>query len=167
MFVTFKWFVHPFTGSVDNRWNSTSWDEFARKWNKPVHTFLLRHVYASSISAYRLSKKSAMTFTFILSAAVHELVMAVVTKKIRLVARTIQSTSQLTHIPCGTARMYLFALQVCCVRDQGHVSLDSMTDDKLGYHYQFSMFTSWLCERHGVLRMHAPRLAAICIASER
>ena len=104
--------MHPFTGSVNNRWNSTSWDEFARKWNKPVHTFLLRHVYASSISAYRLSKKSAMTFTFILSAAVHELVMAVVTKKIRLVAHTVQSTSQLTHIPCGTTRMYLFALQV-------------------------------------------------------
>ncbi|WVN87832.1 uncharacterized protein L203_103027 [Cryptococcus depauperatus CBS 7841] len=48
-------------------WNSTSWDEFARKWNKPVH----------------LSKTSAAFVTFILSALCHELVMAVVTKKIR------------------------------------------------------------------------------------
>ena len=67
----------------DDWWNSTSWDEFSRKWNKPVHTFLLRHVYASSISSYKLSRSSAMFFTFLLSAAVHELVMAIVTKKIR------------------------------------------------------------------------------------
>ena len=69
----------------DDWWNSTSWDEFSRKWNKPVHTFLLRHVYASSISSYKLSRQSAMFFTFLLSAAAHELVMAIVTKKIRYV----------------------------------------------------------------------------------
>lgn len=32
-------------------WNSVSWDQFARDWNRPVHNFLLRHVYHSSISA--------------------------------------------------------------------------------------------------------------------
>lgn len=26
-------------------WNSVSWDQFARDWNRPVHNFLLRHVY--------------------------------------------------------------------------------------------------------------------------
>ncbi|KAH9940840.1 MBOAT-domain-containing protein [Epithele typhae] len=67
----------------DDWWNSTSWDEFSRKWNKPVHTFLLRHVYASSISSYKLSRQGAMFFTFCFSALAHELVMAVVTKKIR------------------------------------------------------------------------------------
>jgi sterol O-acyltransferase len=86
-------------------WNSTSFDEvrfvvcidkasprlippprvqFSRKWNRPVHTFLLRHVYATTISTYRLSKFSAAFITFLLSAAVHELVMLVVTKKVRL-----------------------------------------------------------------------------------
>ncbi|KIO18192.1 hypothetical protein M407DRAFT_32129 [Tulasnella calospora MUT 4182] len=65
-------------------WNSTSWDEFARKWNKPVHSFLLRHVYASSISDYKFSKPSAAMITFLLSALLHELVMAIVTKKIRM-----------------------------------------------------------------------------------
>ncbi len=44
-------------------------------------------MYASSISSYKLSKKSAMFLTFLLSAAVHELVMAIVTKKIRYVSR--------------------------------------------------------------------------------
>ncbi|KAI0358051.1 MBOAT-domain-containing protein [Trametes cingulata] len=73
------------------RWNSTSWDEFSRKWNRPVHTFLLRHVYASTMSSYKLTRQSAMFVTFLLSAAAHELVMAIVTKKIRF---------------------YLFALQI-------------------------------------------------------
>ena len=64
-------------------WNSTSWDQFSRKWNKPVHTFLLRHVYASTIEGLKLSRTSATFITFLLSALCHELVMAVVTKKIR------------------------------------------------------------------------------------
>jgi sterol O-acyltransferase len=65
-------------------WNSTSWDEFSRKWNKPVHTFLLRHVYSSTIKTYKISRTSAMFITFLLSAAAHEMVMVVVTQKIRL-----------------------------------------------------------------------------------
>ena len=74
------------------RWNSTSWDEFSRKWNKPVHQFLLRHVYASTMRSYKLSKTSAMFITFMLSAAVHELVMVIVTQKIRSVWNLVQST---------------------------------------------------------------------------
>jgi len=64
-------------------WNSTSWDEFSRKWNKPVHTFLLRHVYAPTILGYGMSKTWAMFLTFLLSASVHELVMVIVTQKFR------------------------------------------------------------------------------------
>ncbi|GAA5838863.1 hypothetical protein JCM11251_003722 [Rhodosporidiobolus azoricus] len=86
-------------------WNSTSFDEFSRKWNRPVHTFLLRHVYASSISAYRLSKFSAAFITFLLSACVHELVMAVVTKKIRLYLFAMQM-AQLPLIMLGRAPIF-------------------------------------------------------------
>ncbi|KAK0188665.1 MBOAT, membrane-bound O-acyltransferase family-domain-containing protein [Armillaria mellea] len=68
----------------DDWWNSTSWDEFSRKWNKPVHMFLLRHVYASTMASYKLSRTSAMFITFFLSACVHELVMVIVTQKIRM-----------------------------------------------------------------------------------
>ncbi|KIK61813.1 hypothetical protein GYMLUDRAFT_42858 [Collybiopsis luxurians FD-317 M1] len=64
-------------------WNSTSQAEFSRKWNKPVHMFLLRHVYSSSMTSYKLSKRDAMFVTFLLSACVHELVMVVVTRKFR------------------------------------------------------------------------------------
>ena len=47
--------------------------------------FLLRHVYSSTLSSYKISKNSAMILTFLLSAAAHELVMVVVTKKLRYV----------------------------------------------------------------------------------
>ncbi|KAN0121276.1 MBOAT domain containing protein [Russula decolorans] len=77
-------------GFYEDWWNSTSWDEFNRKWNKPVHNFLLRHVYASAITSYKLSRSRAMFVTFLLSAAAHELVMAVVTKKIRMYLFTLQ-----------------------------------------------------------------------------
>lgn len=63
-------------------WNSVSLDEFSRKWNKPVHAFLLRHVYAPSLDQ-EFSKTTAMFLTFLLSACVHELVMVVVTQKLR------------------------------------------------------------------------------------
>ncbi|KAG5643095.1 hypothetical protein DXG03_001559 [Asterophora parasitica] len=50
---------------------------------QPVHTFLLRHVYAPTILGYGLSRTWAMFLTFLLSASVHELVMVIVTKKFR------------------------------------------------------------------------------------
>ncbi|KAG0079457.1 hypothetical protein BGZ93_006478 [Podila epicladia] len=65
-------------------WNCISFDEWARKWNKPVHHFLLRHVYDSSIESFHLSKSNAALATFFLSSCVHELVMMVVTRKVRL-----------------------------------------------------------------------------------
>jgi len=57
-------------------WNSTTWDEFARKWNRPVHEWLLRHVYLESINTYQASEMKAAFYTFLLSSVVHELFMA-------------------------------------------------------------------------------------------
>nr|OQO17664.1 hypothetical protein B0A51_15601 [Rachicladosporium sp. CCFEE 5018] len=70
-------------GFYGDWWNSVSWDQYARDWNRPVHNFLLRHVYHSSISTFHLSRHSATFVTFLLSALVHELVMAVMFKKVR------------------------------------------------------------------------------------
>ncbi|KAK7744469.1 Sterol O-acyltransferase 2 (Sterol-ester synthase 2) [Cytospora paraplurivora] len=64
-------------------WNCISWDQFARDWNRPVHNFLLRHVYHSSISAMKVNKHTATLITFFLSAVVHELVMWCIFKKLR------------------------------------------------------------------------------------
>jgi len=70
-------------GFYGSWWNSVTWDQFARDWNKPVHSFLLRHVYHSSISVYHVSKSTATLITFFLSACVHELVMWCIFKKLR------------------------------------------------------------------------------------
>lgn len=64
-------------------WSCTEWSEFAKLWNRPVHKFLLRHVYHSSISALQLSKSAAVFFTFMLSSVVHELVMLVIFGRLR------------------------------------------------------------------------------------
>ncbi|RLV90151.1 Sterol O-acyltransferase 2 [Spathaspora sp. JA1] len=64
-------------------WNCSDWSEFARLWNIPVHKFLLRHVYHSSISSFKLNKYSATLFTFILSSLIHELVMYVIFGNLR------------------------------------------------------------------------------------
>ncbi|KAK2012691.1 MBOAT family protein, partial [Colletotrichum eremochloae] len=67
----------------DAWWNSVSWDQFARDWNRPVHNFLLRHVYHSSISSMKVNRHTATLITFFLSACVHELVMWCIFKKLR------------------------------------------------------------------------------------
>ncbi|KAI8922735.1 MBOAT, membrane-bound O-acyltransferase family-domain-containing protein [Entophlyctis helioformis] len=67
----------------DDWWNSTTFDEYARKWNKPVHEFLLRHIYLEGISTYKLSKNDATLLTFFLSACLHELVLLVIGRRLR------------------------------------------------------------------------------------
>ncbi|KAL5604289.1 hypothetical protein BROUX41_002262 [Berkeleyomyces rouxiae] len=67
----------------DAWWNSVSWDQFARDWNRPVHNFLLRHVYHSSQASMNIDRYTAAIITFFLSACVHELVMWCLFKKLR------------------------------------------------------------------------------------
>lgn len=64
-------------------WNSVTWDKFARDWNIPVHNFLARHVYRSSILFFRLSKPQGMIVTFFLSSLIHELAMYVIFGRFR------------------------------------------------------------------------------------
>ena len=56
--------------------SSNSFDEFARKWNKPVHEFLLRHIYLESIKTYKMSKRNATLLTFLFSSIIHEFFMS-------------------------------------------------------------------------------------------
>mmetsp|Transcript_19721 Transcript_19721/g.27502 ORF Transcript_19721/g.27502 Transcript_19721/m.27502 type:complete len:436 (+) Transcript_19721:39-1346(+) len=61
--------------TYDDWWNSTTWDEFARKWNRPVHEWLLRHIYFASLNTYKTSKLRATSITFLFSSIFHELFM--------------------------------------------------------------------------------------------
>ena len=42
-------------GFYEEWWNSTGYEEFNRKWNKPVYEFLYRHVYLESIFNFNCS----------------------------------------------------------------------------------------------------------------
>jgi sterol O-acyltransferase len=59
-------------------WNSTLWDEFARKWNKPVHEWLFRHVYLETFTHMGFSRNLATIVTFLFSSLLHEMVLTVV-----------------------------------------------------------------------------------------
>ncbi|WFC96596.1 sterol O-acyltransferase [Malassezia brasiliensis] len=64
-------------------WNSASMDEFSRKWNRPVHHFLLQHVYVTLIFSWGVSKRHAALVTFFFSSVLHEIVMIIVSGKVR------------------------------------------------------------------------------------
>ncbi|EPE27827.1 MBOAT family protein [Glarea lozoyensis ATCC 20868] len=70
-------------GFCKDWWNAPSFDAYARDWNRPVHLFLLRHVYNSSISAMKVNKYTATLITFLLSAVLHELLMFILFKRVR------------------------------------------------------------------------------------
>ena len=58
-------------------WNSTSMVEFSRKWNRPVHEYLLRHWYIKLIKQFNLTKSSiiyARIMTMLFSFIFHEIV---------------------------------------------------------------------------------------------
>lgn len=61
---------------------SSTFEEFARKWNKPVYNFLFRHVYKEFILTLKMTKDHALTLTFLLSSLLHEFVFAVVARRI-------------------------------------------------------------------------------------
>ena len=66
-------------GFYSDWWNSTMFEEFSRKWNKPVHEYLLRHVYAESLYSLNLSKRNAAIFTFLVSIVIHEVIVIAIT----------------------------------------------------------------------------------------
>lgn len=63
-------------------WNSDGFGDFSRKWNRPVHLFLYKHVYLECIKEYKLSEKHAKYVTFIFSGLCHELIASLICRKI-------------------------------------------------------------------------------------
>eukprot|EP01133_Synstelium_polycarpum_P007048 gene7048-8196_t len=58
-------------------WNATTFDMWWRRWNRPVHKWMLRHVYTDSMHTIKLNKFGAFLSTFLLSALLHEIVMII------------------------------------------------------------------------------------------
>lgn len=53
-------------------WNSTNFDDWSRKWNRPVHAFLKEYVYYYGINTLNISPFKANLSTLIISAIIHE-----------------------------------------------------------------------------------------------
>lgn len=68
-------------------WNCTSFGEYWRLWNIPVHRWLARHVY-SPIYAITGSRNAAMIAAFVVSAFFHELAVSVPLRTFRGIALT-------------------------------------------------------------------------------
>ena len=59
------------------------YEEFSRKWNVPVHSFLLRHIYYKSMGDYKFDRKWAIAGTFFFSIVFHEIVLSACTHRFR------------------------------------------------------------------------------------
>jgi len=56
-------------------WNSCTFKEFSRKWNKPVHEFLHRHIYTTAVDKIGMPQKTALFGTFFYSIVIHEFIL--------------------------------------------------------------------------------------------
>jgi len=57
-------------------WNSTTLAEYWRKWNMPVHNWLVRHVYYPYLK-YKVSRITGSFVIFLISAVFHEILISV------------------------------------------------------------------------------------------
>ncbi len=64
-------------------WNSCNFDDWSRKWNKPVHDWLRRHVYEESLKSNNNSKLKAALVTFFFSSLAHEFFLIVLMRIFR------------------------------------------------------------------------------------
>lgn len=64
-------------------WNAKTFGDWWRKWNRPVHRWLARHIYFDSMHTMKYDRDIAALATFAISALVHEIVLAVAFKMIR------------------------------------------------------------------------------------
>lgn len=89
-FIAFEFclnFYAELTGFADRQfyqdfWNATNFDEFARKWNRPVHEYLHRHIYLDQLKTHRtMTVFQATVYTFIYSVYFHELFMTCLFKR--------------------------------------------------------------------------------------
>ncbi|XP_064458466.1 sterol O-acyltransferase 1-like [Ornithodoros turicata] len=58
-------------------WNSTTYADYYRSWNLVVHDWLFTYVYTDAYKIFNRSKRAAMLVVFMLSAIVHEYILAV------------------------------------------------------------------------------------------
>ena len=69
-------------------WNAGDLSEYWRKWNHPIHNFLIRHIYYP-LRRRKVNKPLALLITFLVSAIFHEYVIIGVFRVFNFIAFTI------------------------------------------------------------------------------
>jgi len=69
-------------------WNAKNLQEYWRKWNHPIHNFLIRHIYYT-FRRRKISKSLCLLLTFLISAAAHEYLIIGVFRVCNMIAFTI------------------------------------------------------------------------------
>jgi len=72
-------------------WNSVTHDEFLRKWNRPVYNYLMKVVY-SYARKMGTKKWKAMMMTIMYSSVLHELVLAITFRRLRIYLMSLMMT---------------------------------------------------------------------------
>lgn len=69
-------------------WNAGDLSEYWRKWNFPIHSFLMRHVYFP-LKRRNVQKELGLLTTFFVSAVAHEYLMIGIFRVVNFIAFTI------------------------------------------------------------------------------
>lgn len=69
-------------------WNAGSLSEYWRKWNHPIHNFLIRHVYFP-LRRRKVNKPLALFITFLVSALAHEYIIIGIFRVVNFIAFTL------------------------------------------------------------------------------
>lgn len=72
----------------DDWWNAGDLSEYWRKWNFPIHSFLIRHVYYP-LRRRKVNKPLALFLTFFVSAAAHEYLIIGIFRMVNFLAFTL------------------------------------------------------------------------------
>jgi diacylglycerol O-acyltransferase-1 len=72
----------------DDWWNAGNLSEYWRKWNHPIHNFLIRHVYYP-LRRRRFDKQACLLVTFLISALAHEYIVVGIFRVVNFIAFTI------------------------------------------------------------------------------
>lgn len=83
-------------------WNANNLGEFWRKWNFPIHSFLMRHCYFP-LRRRRVSGASALMTSFFISAVFHEYLMIGVIGKVNGIAFFLM----IVNVPAMVLQRYL------------------------------------------------------------
>ena len=72
----------------DDWWNAGDLSEYWRKWNFPIHSFLIRHIYYP-LRRRKVDKAISLFVTFFISAVAHEYIMIGVIREVNFIAFTV------------------------------------------------------------------------------